>query len=152
MIKKLKVKIFSSFMLLVFMLLIAGVMSIWELSKMNDSFRDVIDNNYQSIEHALNVIDALEREDSGILMVYLGKNEEGSRLIHAADSTIARSMIDIRKNVTEKGEERVIRNIDLEYKTYSALLDSIISKKPTEEIEYLSLHDQFMNTKRRLYF
>ena len=47
-------------MLLVFMLLIAGVMSIWELNKMNDSFRDVIDNNYQSIEHALNVIDALE--------------------------------------------------------------------------------------------
>ncbi len=137
-------------MLLVFMLLIAGVMSIWELNKMNDSFRDVIDNNYQSIEHALNVIDALEREDSGILMVYLGKNDEGSRLIHAADSTVARSMIEIKKNATEKGEESVIRNIELEYKTYSALLDSIISKKSTEEIEYLSLHDQFMNTKKEV--
>ena len=77
MIKNLKFKIFSSFMLLVSMLLIAGLMSIWQLHKMNDSFSNVIDNNYQSIEHALKVIDALEREDSGILMFYLGNIDEG---------------------------------------------------------------------------
>ena len=71
MIKKLKVKIFSSFMLLVLMLVIAGAMSIWELKKMNNSFSDVIDNNYLSIEHALNVTQALEREDSGILLLFL---------------------------------------------------------------------------------
>ena len=50
-------------MLLVLMLLIAGLMSIWELRKMNNSFSDVIDNNYQSIEHALKIIYALEREE-----------------------------------------------------------------------------------------
>ena len=70
-------------MLLVLMLMIAGLMSIWELSKMNNSFSDVIDNNYQSIEHALNVIDALEREDSGILMVYLDNVDEGVKVVNS---------------------------------------------------------------------
>ena len=153
MIKKLKVKIFSSFMLLVFMLLIAGLMSIWELRKMNDSFSDVIDNNYQSIEHALKVIYALEREDSGILMVYLGDETEGLSVINAADSTIQKSMIGIRKNATEKGEEGVIKNIEMEYATYRALLDSaIVSKSSSNEMVYKSLHNQFIKTKSEVNF
>ena len=146
--KKLRVKIFSSFMLLVFMLLIAGLMSIWELRKMNNSFSDVIDNNFQSIEHALKVIYALEREDSGILMVYLGDKEEGMNFINSADSIIAVSMIEIKKNATEPGEEEVIKNIELEYETYFTLLNSAISnQEDTEEVVYRKLHNQFIQTK-----
>ena len=153
MIKKLKIKIFSSFMLLVFMLLIAGLMSIWELRKMNNSFSDVIDNNYQSIEHALKVIYALEREDSGILMVYLGDKDEGMRVINSADSTISISMIEIKKNATEEGEEGVINNIEVEYKTYFALLDSAITNQiSTEEVVYRNLHNQFIKTKKEVNF
>lgn len=148
MIKKLKVKIFSSFMLLVFMLLIAGLMSIWQLRKMNESFSDVIDNNYQSIEHALKVIYALERQDSGILMLYLGNVDEGTIVINSADSTITRSMIEIKKNATELGEENVIKNIEREYKTYFALLDSmVVDRDVKQEIAYKSLHNQFTTTK-----
>lgn len=140
-------------MLLVLMLLIAGLMSIWELSKMNNSFSDVIDNNYQSIEHALNIIDALEREDSGILMVYLGKLEEGARVVNSGDSTIAKSMIEIKKNATEEGEEGVIGNIEMEYEIYYSLLKSVINKKSAnEEIEYRNLHKQFTKTKREVNF
>ena len=140
-------------MLLVIMLLIAGLMSIWELQKMNKSFSDVIDNNYQSIEHALKVIYALEREDSGILMVFLGDEEDGLSVINAADSTIQKSMIGIRKNATEKGEEGVIKNIELEYATYRALLDSAIhTKMSSNEMVYKSLHNQFTITKAEVNF
>ena len=153
MIKKLKVKIFSSFMLLVFMLLIAGLMSIWELRKMNNSFSDVIDNNYQSIEHALKVIYALEREDSGILMVYLGDEDEGRSVIHAGDSLIRKSMVEIKKNATEKGEEGVIENIEAEYATYNAMLDSALANRSsTDEMVYKTLHNQFIKTKTEVNF
>ena len=135
-------------MLLVLMLLLAGLMSIWELRKMNNSFSDVIDNNYQSIEHALKVIYALEREDSGILMFYLGDREAGVRVINSGDSTIAKSMIEIKKNATEPGEEGVIKNIELEYRTYFALLDSVISNKiRSDEVVYQHLDSQFLKTK-----
>lgn len=135
-------------MLLVFMLLIAGLMSIWELRKMNNSFSDVIDNNYQSIEHALKMIYALEREDSGILMHYLGSVDEGLTVINTADSTITQSMIEIKKNATEPGEDKVIENIEREYIIYAALIDSmIIDRINAEEVAYKSLHDQFTKTK-----
>ena len=106
MIKKLKIKIFSSFMLLVLMLLIAGVMSIWELNKMNNSFSNVIDNNYLSIEHALKVTHALEREDSGILMLFLGNRDEGMRVINASDSIIYLSMKEIKKKCNRARRRR----------------------------------------------
>lgn len=148
MIKKLKVKIFSSFMLLVLMLLIAGVMSIWELSKMNNSFTNVIDNNYLSIEHALKITHALEREDSGILMLFLGNKEEALSVINSADSTITLSMIEVKKNATEPGEEALIESIETEYKNYATLLDSVIANKiDNEETVYKNLHSQFTNTK-----
>lgn len=135
-------------MLLVFMLLIAGMMSIWQLRKMNNSFSDVIDNNYQSIEHALKIIYALERKDSGILMHYLGNVDEGISVIKSADSTIVKSMIEIRKNATEVGEDKVIENIEREYKAYFALLDSIVDNKVgAEEVFYNNLHSQFTKTK-----
>lgn len=151
MIKNLKLKIFSSFMLLVLMLVIAGLMSIWELRKMNNSFSDVIDNNYQSIEHALKVIYALEREDSGILMLYLGSIDEGETVINSANTTIALSMIEIKKNATEPGEEDVIENIEREYQTYFSLLDSVVSNKINpQQMDYNNLHKQFIKTKTEM--
>ena len=138
-------------MLLVLMLLIAGMMSIWELRKMNNSFSDVIDNNYQSIEHTLKVIHALEREDSGILLLYLGSIDEGMTIINSADSTIAKSMVQIKKNATEPGEENVIENIEQEYKIYYSILDSVITKKLSpEEVIYKRLDSQFIKTKDKV--
>ena len=150
MIKKLKVKIFSSFMLLVLMLMIAGIMSIWELSKMNNSFSNVIDNNYLSIEHALKITHALEREDSGILMLLLGNKEEGMSIINAADLSIALSMIEIKKNATEPGEEVLIEKIETEYKTYFTQLDSVVSNSISGDIAYRKLHSQFTKTKKAI--
>ncbi len=149
MIKKLKVKIFSSFMLLVLMLLIAGLMSIWELRKMNNSFSDVIDNNYQSIEHALKLIDALEREDSGILMLYLGETDKGITAINSAHSTVEHSMREIKNNATEPGEEAMIEEIEQEYEIYFALLDSAVyNNTNSNQLVYKKLHTQFTETKK----
>ncbi|NLZ95981.1 MAG: hypothetical protein GX921_09190, partial [Bacteroidales bacterium] len=147
--KNLKVKIFSSFMLLVAMLLIAGVMSIWELNKMNSSYSNVIDHNYLSIEHALKVTHALEREDSGILMFFLGNRDEAMSVFESADSNITLSMIEIKKNATEPGEDELIENIENEYNTYSRLLDSVITNNiGNNQAVYKSLHSQFTKTKK----
>lgn len=138
-------------MLLVLMLLIAGVMSIWELRKMNDSFSDVIDNNYQSIEHALKLIDALEREDSGILMLYLGEKDKGRATINSAHSTVEHSMIEIKKNATEPGEEALIEKIEHEYQIYFSLLDSAVyGNSSSNQQVYKKLHTQFTKTKKEI--
>ena len=116
---------------------------------MNNLYSNVIDHNYRSIEHALKVTHALEREDSGILMLFLGNREEGVSVIESADSTIALSMIEIEKNATEPGEEALIEIIEYEYKTYSRLLDSVITNNVgNDRAVYKSLHSQFTKTKK----
>lgn len=118
---------------------------------MNSSFTNVIDNNYLSIEHALEVTYALERKDSGILMVLLGSNEEGLDVINSADSTITNSMIEIKKNATESGEEALIETVEIEYKTYSTLVNSVFSNEiDNQEAAYKNLHSQFTKTKKAI--
>lgn len=149
MIKKLKIKILFSFMLLVVMLIIAGVMSIWELNKMNNSYSNVIENNYLSINHALKIIHALEREDSGILMLFLDNKEEGVRVINSADSALHLSMIEVKQNATEPGEKALIERIENEYNTYHSLLQNVISNNiNNEQTTYEKLHTQFSKTKK----
>lgn len=138
-------------MLLVLMLIIAGVMSIWELNKMNNSYSNVIDHNYLSIEHALKIIHALEREDSGILMLFLGNRDEGMSIIKSAEATISLSMIEIEKNATEPGEEEMIESIKEDYNTYSKLLDAVVTENVEDErATYESLHSQFTKTKKNV--
>lgn len=136
-------------MLLVLMLLIAGIMSILELNRMSNSFTNVIDNNYLSVEHALKMTNALEREDSGVLLLSMGNNEEGKSIIYAADSAINVSINEIKKNITEPNEETLIKNIEKEYNLYFTLLEAVIyntaNKKP---IDYKHLHNQLTKTKK----
>ena len=84
MLKSLRAKIFSSFMLLVLMLVIAGIMSIIEFNKVGVSIKNVMDDNYKSIEQTKQMLDALEREDSGLLMYLMGNREMGSQTINTA--------------------------------------------------------------------
>ncbi len=76
--KSLKIKIFLSFLLLILMLVVAGVMSILELRKMGDSVETVMKDNYQSIEASKTMLDAVEREDGR-----LGKHARPRDMEHA---------------------------------------------------------------------
>lgn len=79
MIKSLKIKIVLSLSLLILMLMAAGVMSILDFKKIGNSVDTVLKNNYQSIESAKKMLDAVEREDSGILLWLIGNKDWESK-------------------------------------------------------------------------
>ncbi len=119
MFKSLRTKIFFSFLLLVLMLLTAGVMSILEFRNVGNSVSTVLKNNYQSVESAKVMLDALEREDSGILMWMLDETEEGEASIHASDSIMKAAIQTAKENITEKNEDIYIADIIKHYEWYS---------------------------------
>ena len=69
----LQFKILSGFFILVLMLFIAGLWSIYELNSIGSSVQSILDENYTSIHAAKRMKEALEREDSGVLLLLLGK-------------------------------------------------------------------------------
>ncbi len=116
--KTLKLKIFASFMLLTAMLAVAGTISIIEFRKLSKSVHELIENNYKSIEASKTMLEALEREDSGILLLMLNDLEEGQKIIASADSAFLIALEKAKNNLTEKNEANYIQNIENNYTEY----------------------------------
>ena len=119
--KTLKLKIFASFMLLIAMLAVAGTISIIEFRWLSNSVHGLIQDNYKSIEASKRMIEALEREDSGILLLLLGEWEGGREILNSADSSFAAAFELAKSNLTESNEEQYIQNIQSAYQMYKAV-------------------------------
>ena len=147
----LKSKILLSFMLLMAMLVVAGAISIREFRWLSDTVHGLIQNNYKSIEASKKMLDALEREDSGILLLLLGEWEEGRKILESADSLFLLSFNVAKNNLTEENEGDYIRRIENEYTLYKEkwLRPIVGTDKQGDLFWYRSdIHQSFLNAKK----
>ena len=148
MIRSLQIKLVLSLSLLVVMLLAAAVMSMMEFRNMGDSVKGVLNNNFSSIEAAKRMMDALEREDSGLLLWIIGDREEGAQTIHSSQAIIRSALRDAEKNITETDEPRHISDITEGYDAYHASVLTILEEaSPPAEAK-----ETYDNETRLLFF
>lgn len=83
---KIRYKILSGFIILATMLLIAGVISIIELTVISRSVNTLVADNFKSIEAAKIIDQAIEKQNIGALLLVRGKQSEGEKMIIMADS------------------------------------------------------------------
>ncbi|MDA3866356.1 MAG: HAMP domain-containing protein [Salinivirgaceae bacterium] len=105
-------------MLLVVMLAIAGIISAVEFRWISNSVNGLIRNNYESIKASKSMLEALEREDSGILLLLLGEWKEGRTILHSADSAFMANLIIAQNNITETNEKQYLQSIQVKYSAY----------------------------------
>jgi len=115
---KLRLKILSGFIILTLMLTVAAVWSIYELKSIGVSVNELLQDNYKSIDAAKSMAEALEREDSGVLLLILGKWEEGREIIQSADKQFQAEFEIAANNITIDGEIEFIKEIQTKYKAY----------------------------------
>lgn len=108
-------------MILATMLLVAGAWSIYELSNIGISVQMLLDENYKSIYAAKSMTEALEREDSAILLLLLGKRDEGRDILRSADVSFGKAFETARNNVTIPGEQGYVDAIWNAYDKYKVL-------------------------------
>jgi HAMP domain-containing protein len=116
--KKLKLKILAGFMLLVALLVVAGTVSIIEFKKLGKSVYAIIEDNYKTIEATKQMQEALEREDSGVLLLLIGQKDEAIEIIEAADKIFTNAFYIAKNNITEENEDLVIERIENNYKFF----------------------------------
>ncbi len=149
-IKSLRTKIFLSFFLLILMLAIAGVMSIFEFKKMGSSVDVVLKNNYQSIESAKIMLDAVGEIESGIMICLLGNRQKGEETIHINDSVMNVALQKARSNISETNEEQQIVEIEKEYSKLIAFAKTTPTSVNSDD-EFTtfekSAKENFINTK-----
>ncbi len=147
----LKSKILLSFMLLVAMLVVAGIISIREFRWLSDTVHGLIQDNYISIEASKKMLDALEREDSGILLLLLGEWEHGRSILKSADSLFLSSFDVAKNNLTEENEADYIKRVENEYSMYKEkwLRPIVGTDKQGDLVWYrCDIHQSFLNTKK----
>lgn len=115
---KLKTKLLAGFMLLVSLLIVAGSVSILEFIKLSTSFTAILENNYKSIEASKTMLEALEREDSGILLLLLGEWEKGRTILRESDKVFIEAHNVAKNNITEENEAELIAEIQSKYIQY----------------------------------
>jgi methyl-accepting chemotaxis protein len=118
---RLRAKILSGFLILVVMLLVAGVWSIYQLRSIGTSVQKLLDDNYQSIHAGNEMIEALEREDSAVLLLLLGHWKEGRALLSEADQQFQKAQKVALGNLTIAGEEEYVSRAAAAYAAYSTI-------------------------------
>jgi methyl-accepting chemotaxis protein len=148
--KSLKLKIYLSFLLLIAMLAVAGVVSIHEFRKLSDNLQSLIEDNYKTIKAAKNMMEALEREDSGVLLLMIGEWEHGRAILDSADNSFKTAFDIVKNNITESGEDKHIIDIKNKYETYKKewVLPIVGTSKQKDIIWYKSnIHQKFLDVK-----
>ncbi|MCF8062673.1 MAG: MCP four helix bundle domain-containing protein [Deltaproteobacteria bacterium] len=118
---KLRLKILSGFMILVATLFVAGVWSMYQLTTIGASVQGILDDNYRSINASKKMIEALEREDSAVLLLLSGEWKEGREILKSAHKAFQQGYETVRGNITIAGEEEQVSRIEAAYNTYKDL-------------------------------
>src|SRR6056297_3357458 len=138
---RLRYKILSGFLLIVAMLIVAGSFSIIEFSKISKSVEDLLEDNYRSIEASKSMLESLEREDSGVLLLLHGNWEGGRKTINQADSSFRASFRIAQSNITEDYEPVHIDSILVSYRRFKAIWERpIVGTYKEENLEWYYNH------------
>ena len=141
---KIRTKILLGFLMLAVMLAVAGAYSIYELTSISTSVQKLLDDNYKSINAAKQMMEALEREDSGILLLLSGKWKEGRTTIFDAHRNFEKAFDIASHNVTIPGEKDIVDKINAQYQTYRSSWD-----RPIVGTEYESNPNWYLEKAHR---
>lgn len=146
----LRFKILAGFLALALMLILAGIWSIYELNSIGKSAHRLLKENYQSINAAQTMLEALERQDSAILLLLLGKWEEGRSILLSGDSLFIKGFEIAQNNLTIRGEKAYTDTIAARYRVYKNLWEKpIVSTYKEGNLDWYfdEVHQQFLTTK-----
>jgi NtrC-family two-component system sensor histidine kinase KinB len=78
----------------------------------------ILRENYRSIQAAEHMIDAIERQDSAILLYLLGYQEQGLKEFRENETAFLQWLGRARDNITVPGEKEIIDSIEQNYTRY----------------------------------
>ncbi|MBN1848792.1 MAG: HAMP domain-containing protein, partial [Deltaproteobacteria bacterium] len=134
---KLKKKIligYGGVFVLMGLVVVWAITNLVALGKATDA---ILRENYRSILAAENMIDALERQDSGVLILFLGDAEKGISQFRESEAVFLEWLARAKDNITIRGEAELVRSIEAYYAKYrqqfSSLTDLSGRKRPPPE-------------------
>jgi len=92
-----------------------AVLNLVSLGKASDA---ILRENYWSILAAENMLDALERQDSGVLILLLGDTRKGTAQFRESEAVFLQWLARAKDNVTISGEAELVQSLEAHYARY----------------------------------
>jgi NtrC-family two-component system sensor histidine kinase KinB len=111
-----------------------GLVVVWavtnlvSLGKASDA---ILRENYRSILAAENMVDALERQDSGVLLIFLGDSENGIHQYRENEAMFLQWLARAKDNITIQGEGELVQSIEAHYAKYRQEFSSLTDLRDT---------------------
>lgn len=145
---KLKRKILLGYGLALSLVILVGVWGIANLRRLGKASEAILQENYRSILAARNTIDALERQDSAVLLYLLENQIQGRQQFRQNEIEFLKWLGQAEGNITIPGEAAILERIERQYEEYLeafALLQQ--QSNPTTEDYYNTIVPIFENVK-----
>ncbi|MFB3884692.1 MAG: ATP-binding protein [Thermodesulfobacteriota bacterium] len=123
----LRKKIFIGYgitLVLMVLILVWAFFNLWQLGQASDA---ILTENYKSILAAENMVYAIERQDSAILLVFAGYEEEGWKQFRENEREFIQWLARAKDNITLEGEADIVNMIEAEYSKY---LNHVLQLRP----------------------
>jgi len=114
----LRKKIFIGYGIVLVLIIVVLGWSLVHIGQLGQASDAILRENYKSILAAEIMIDALERQDSAVLLMLHGKSEEGENQFRSNEMTFMEWLGRAKDNITVAGEDSIIYKIEDEYKNY----------------------------------
>jgi nitrogen fixation/metabolism regulation signal transduction histidine kinase len=129
---------------LLIIILILGVQSIIQLTRLGESIDVILRENYRSVIACQDMKEALERMDSGILFTLLGYPQEGTGLIRKNESAFEKALQTELNNITLPGEGEKAHHIQALFEKYRKVLGAAEdAKTPAAERQQIYITQLF---------
>jgi NtrC-family two-component system sensor histidine kinase KinB len=132
---KLRTKILGGYGILLVLMIVVWSWAVASLFLLGRASEAILRENFASILAAENMIDFIERQDSAILLLLLGYEEEGRSQFRGNEVEFAGWLGRARDNITIEGEDNVIGAIDSGYRAYLAAYSRISQLLPAGQRE-----------------
>lgn len=115
-----------------------SVTNLVSLGKASDA---ILSENYRSILAAENMIDALERQDSGILLLFLGDGEKGVAQFRDNEALFLEWFARAKDNITIHGERELVQAIETDFAAYRRQFSMLTDQRsPQAAVPSLSVY------------
>lgn len=143
--KKLRTKIFLGYGASLSIVVVILALAIVLLMKLGRASEAILQENYLSTLAAENMINDIERQDSGVLLILLNFNELGCKELHESEVGFLQWLGRAKDNITVPGEQEVVEAIETNYTRYLQDVSQVRLMKEMDRERAVALyHDQVL--------
>ncbi|WP_160671645.1 ATP-binding protein [Clostridium sp. C8-1-8] len=150
--KTIKSKLMLVYSALVIMIIIVGAISVANINSLGRSIDGLITENYKSINAANNMNNAIDEQDKAALKYLIGDKQEAAVLFNENNAVFNKWFYCERYNITEKGEENIVEDINSSYVDFTKMFSELQQKNSSEAKNFYesSVHSQISKIKTDL--